>query len=157
MLFLVFQIGKDRYALEARQAVEVVPYLALKKIPQAPRGVAGIFNYRGRPVPAVDLSELTFGRPSGERLSTRIILLRYEHPERPNQTRLVGLIAEHATGMMRRDEKELVDSGVRAGAAPYLGPVFMDDKGVVQLLRVQHLLNESLRELVFAPTNAVET
>ena len=156
MLFLLFQVGKDRYALEARQAVEVVPYLALKKIPQAPPGVAGIFNYRGQPVPAVDLSELTFGAPARERLSTRIILLKFANPESPAQTRLLGLVAERATEIMRREEKEFVDSGVRSGAAPYLGPVLMDEKGVVQLIRTQHLLTHSLRELVFAGTEAVE-
>ena len=41
MLFLLFRLGHDRYALEARRVVEVVPLLALKKIPQAPRGVVG--------------------------------------------------------------------------------------------------------------------
>ena len=54
MLFLLFQLGKERYALEATRVVEVVPLLALKQLPQAPKGVAGIFNYRGRPVPAGD-------------------------------------------------------------------------------------------------------
>jgi chemotaxis-related protein WspB len=150
MLFLLFQIGNDRYALEARQAVEVLPFVALKKIPQAPRGVAGIFNYRGRPVPALDLTELTFGRPSRQRLSTRIILVQYEHSDRPGKPRLLGLIAEQATSMMRREERDFVDPGVRSNAAPYLGPVIMDDKGVIQLLRAQHLLAESVRDLLFS-------
>lgn len=148
MLFLLFQIGDDRYALEARQAVEVLPFLSLKTIPQSPRGVAGIFNYRGRPVPAVDLSAMTFGRPSRERLSTRIIVIRYS--DNSGQSRLLGLIAEQATGMLRRDEREFVDPGVHSRTAPYLGPVIMDDKGVIQLLRAQHLLTENVRELLFA-------
>lgn len=150
MLFLLFQIDKDRYALEARQAVEVLPFLSLKKIPQAPAGVAGIFNYRGRPVPAIDLSALAFGRPSRERLSTRIILVEYEHDDAPGKTRLVGLIAEHATEMMRREERDFVDPGVRPGAAPYLGPVVMDEKGVIQLLHIQHLLAQNMRDLLSA-------
>ena len=79
MLFLLFQMGNDRYALEARRVVEVVPLLELKHLPQAPKGVAGIFNYRGHPVPAVDVSELTLGVPAVERLSTRIIIVH--HPE----------------------------------------------------------------------------
>lgn len=146
MLCLLFQIGKDRYALEAKYAVEVLPYLALRQIPRAPRGVAGIFNYRGRPVPAVDLSELTLGQPARERLSTRIILVNY--PDAQGRFQLLGLIAEHATEMLRRDERDFVDSGVHSNAAPYLGPVVMDDKGVIQLLRVQHLLGGNLRELL---------
>ena len=77
MLFLLFHLGKDRYVLEAGRVVKVLPMVDLKKIPEAPRGVAGIFNYHGQPVPAVDLSELTLGQPAGERLSTRIILIHY--------------------------------------------------------------------------------
>jgi len=50
MLFLLFQLGQDRYALEASRVIEVLPLVSLKRIPQAPRGVAGLFNYRGRPV-----------------------------------------------------------------------------------------------------------
>src|SRR5580765_2744872 len=75
MLFLLFQIGNDRYAIEAQQAIEVVPLVELKRLPHAARGVAGLFNYRGRPVPAIDLSELTSGRTSRECLSTRIIIV----------------------------------------------------------------------------------
>ena len=148
MLFLLFQIGNDRYALEAKHAIEVIPLLALKKIPHAPRGVAGIINYRGQPVPALDLSELTFGRPALERLSTRIIIVHYADAAGRDQH--LGLIAEHATEMMRRSEHDFVASGLNVEAAPYLGPIVMDDKGVIQLLRAQYLLNDKVRELLFA-------
>ena len=94
-MFLLFKIGNDRYALEASHAVEVIPFLALKKIPHAPRGVAGIFNYRGHPVPALDLTQLTLGHPAGERLSTRIILIQY--PDATGRDRLLGLIASLAS------------------------------------------------------------
>ena len=88
MLFLVFQLGKDRYAVEANRVVEVLPLLELKRIPQAPRGIAGIFNLRGRPVPALDLTELTFGQPARERLTTRIILI--QHADAEGQPRFSG-------------------------------------------------------------------
>lgn len=156
MLYLLFQIGNDRYALEAGRAVEVIPFLALKQIPQAPRGVAGIFNYHGQPVPALDLCALTSGRPAREQLSTRIILVKYSDPtDRPGSSGLLGLVAEHATEMMRRDERDFMDAGVKVGAAPYLGPVIMDDQGVIQLLHAQHLLAEGVRELLLAPTSDV--
>jgi chemotaxis-related protein WspB len=148
MLFLLFQLGKDRYALDASRVVEVVPLVALKQLPQAPKGVAGIFNYRGRPVPAVDLSELTFGQPARERLSTRIIIIKY--PGEGAADRLLGLVAEHATEMLRKDAKDFVAAGVEVSAAPYLGPVLMDSKGVVQWVHEQRLLSEPIRDLLFS-------
>jgi chemotaxis-related protein WspB len=147
MLFLLFQLGNDRYALEASRVVEVVPLLELKQIPQAPKGVAGIFNYRGRPVPAVDLSELTLGRPASERLSTRIIIVNYPDPR--GGQRLVGLVAERATETLRKDPKDFVHTGVELGRAPYLGPLLMDAKGVVQLVHEHRLLSESIRDVLF--------
>ena len=64
MLFLVFELGKDRYAIEASQVVEVLHQVNFKQIPRAPAGVAGILDYHGAPVPLIDLSELALGRPS---------------------------------------------------------------------------------------------
>ena len=149
MLFVLFQLGNDRYALEASRVVELVPLLALKKFPHAAKGVAGMFVYRGQPVPAVDLCELMFGRPARDRLSTRIIVVNYGDTGGRHQ--LLGLIAERATATMRCDPKAFKESGVNLAATPYLGPVLMDEKGVIQLLHTQKLLAEKVRELLFAP------
>jgi chemotaxis-related protein WspB len=147
MLFLLFQLGDNRYALEASRVVEVVPLLALKQMPQAAPGFAGIFNYRGRPVPAIDLCQLTLGVPARERLSTRIIIVSCPNPQ--GSARLLGLIAEHATEMLRKDAKDFTDSGFDVGGAPYLGPVLFDTRGSIQWIHEQKLLTENVREVVF--------
>ncbi len=67
MLFLLLQIGEDRYGMEADRVVEVIPPVRLKELPQAPRGVAGIFDYHGQLVPVLDLSDLSIGRPAADR------------------------------------------------------------------------------------------
>lgn len=144
MLFLLFQIGEDRFAIEARQAVEVLPLVELQRLPQTARGVAGVLNYRGRAVPALDLSDITQGRPARELLSTRIILV--QHADRAGRPRLVGLIGERATALIQRDPREFTASGVPA--APYLGPVLMDDQGLIQLIQPQHLLAGEGREAI---------
>jgi len=150
MLFLLFQLGKERYALPANKVVEVVPLLTLKPLPQAPRGMAGIFNYRGRPVPALDLSEITLGRPAEERLSTRIVILKYPLPG--GGSHLVGLIAEHATGMLRQDLSAFKPSGLHLASAPFLGPVLMDGRGVIQLIREEYLVPESVKQMFLPET-----
>ena len=153
MLFLLFQLGKNRYALEASRVVEVVPLLALKQLPQAPKGVAGIFNYRGRPVPAVDLGALTLGQPASERLSTRIIIVNY--PGDAGTHHLLGLVAEHATEMLRKDVRDFTDPGVQLGAAPYLGPILMDGSSAIQWIYEHRLLPEPVRQLLFAEPGAL--
>jgi chemotaxis-related protein WspB len=148
MLFLLFHIGNDRYALDAGRVVEVLPLLTLKLLPQAPKGVAGLFNYRGQPVPAVDLSEMTLGRQAVDSFSTRIILVR--HPGSDGQEHLLGLIAEQATETLRTDKRDFKDSGVHVSSAPYLGPVLMDPAGPIQWIQEQRLLPAKVRDLLFA-------
>jgi chemotaxis-related protein WspB len=152
MLFLLFQLGKERYALPASRVVEVVPLLEMKQLLQAPRGVAGIFNYHGRPVPAVDLCALTLGQPASERFSTRIIIVNY--PDDCGTNHLLGLIAEHVTDMLRKDVNEFLDSGIRLNEAPYLGPILMDNMSPVQWIYEQRLLPEPVRNLLFSAVEA---
>ena len=137
MLFLQFQIGSDRYALEARQAVEVIPLVALQQggaREEPRRGIVGVFNYRGQAVPAVDLSELTVGRRAEERLSTRIIVVKCPRPE--GRVEWLGLIAEQATGLLRQEP----GAGEGVTTARSLGPVMTDEQGVVQLLLPERVL-----------------
>lgn len=146
MLFLTFQLGKDRYAIEANRVLEVLPLLEIKPLPHAPKGIAGTFNLRGRPVPALDLNELTFGLPARHRLTTRIILM--EHADANGQPRLLGLIAEYVTQAIRKERSQFVDPGVTLKAAPYLGPILMDSTDQIQLLYPEHLVSEPIRKLL---------
>jgi chemotaxis-related protein WspB len=147
MLFLTFQLGNDRYALEASRVFEVLPLLDMKSLPTAPGGVAGIINYRGQPVPVMDLNELTLHRKAGERMSTRIILIKY--PDQRGREYPLGLIAEKATSMIRREPSDFIEAGLNLGTAPYLGPILMEDKAPIQWIYGQHLLSDEVRDKLF--------
>ncbi len=147
MLFVLFQLGTERYALDAGQVAKVLPLIHVKQIPLAPAGVAGAINYRGAPVPVIDLGEMALGWPAQRRLSTRIILVHY--PNDGGSTHLLGLIAEKATETMRRDAADFVATGVRNDAAVYLGSVAADSRGLVQRIEVKDLLSAPLREVLF--------
>ena len=147
MLFLLFRLGKDRYALPATQVAEVLPMLEVKRIPQAPPAVRGAFDFRGRPVPLVDLSQMATGVPAREQLSTRIVLVDY--PDGSGGTRLLGLLAEQVTETLRRNPEDFRDSGVGIPEAPWLGPVASDDGGLVQRVEVAQILLPEVRALLF--------
>ncbi len=147
MLFLMFQLGRDRYVLDTGQVAAVLPLLATKQLPGAPAGVAGAISYRGRPVPVVDLALLALGRPAEPRLSTRIILLRY--PSGPGSDDLLGLLVEQAVETIERDQADFATSGVEAGMPPYLGPVASDERGLIQWVRGEALLTPEIRDILF--------
>lgn len=147
LVFLTFRMGGERYAVDAQRVREVLPLVALKKLPQAPRGVAGLFDYRGAPVPVIDLSELTVGTPAPQRLGTRLVLVDY--PGAGGERHLLGLIVERATETLRRDRGDFVDGGVSSTGAPYLGPVCTDAQGMIQWITVERLLPPEVRDSLF--------
>jgi chemotaxis-related protein WspB len=147
MLFLVFELDGDRYALEARQLIEVLPFVNLKRLSKAPPGIAGMFDYHGLPVPAVDLSEVILGRAARRRMNTRMVIVNY--PGDDGVLRLLGLIAERATATARLDAAQFSETGVSHGDAPYLGPVARDARGLIQWLTVPQLLPPAVRSVLF--------
>ena len=148
MLFLIFQLAADRYAIDAADVVEVLPLVNSKRIPHTPAGVAGIFDYHGAPVPLIDLAELTLGTPSQKWMSTRIVLINYR--QGPGEKQLIGLLAEHATETLRRPEEAFQYSGVAVAGAPYLGPVLTDASGIIQRIEISELLSESVCSHLFS-------
>jgi chemotaxis-related protein WspB len=142
MLFLLFRLGSDRYAIDASQIVEILPLISIKKVLRSPPGIAGTINYRGAFVPVIDLTELTLSHPAPSRLSTRIILVRC--CEDDGTLRLLGLIAENATEIAQCEPNDFVPSGITNELAPYLGPIAMGPHGLMQRIEVNKLLTASV-------------
>jgi chemotaxis-related protein WspB len=145
MLFLLFQIANDVYALDTRQIVEVLPLVNVKKIPQAPRAVSGLFTYHGVTMPLVDLSQLANDRESHRVMSTRIVVLRYLDPR--GTERSLGLIVEKTRSTIRRSEEDFAETDVVG--ATFLGGVTRDGDRIVQRIRVEHLLSGDLVDQLF--------
>ena len=55
MQLLTFTVAGQTYAIESRRVVEVLPLVPARPIPHPPAYIRGIFTYRGRLVPLVDL------------------------------------------------------------------------------------------------------
>ncbi len=110
MLLLLFETGNSRFALDSSKVVEIIPLIKLKKIPTSPGYISGIINYHSEAVPILDLCALTEGVPCREVYSTRIILVHY--PLTDEKEKLVGLIAEKVTDVVRSDQGHKQSSGV---------------------------------------------
>ncbi len=147
MLFLLFQLGSDRYALPAGEVAEVLPLVALKGLPGAPTGVAGLIDYRGTAVPVVDLCALALGRPAAHRVSTRVLMVKYPHAR--GDVRLLGVIAERATETIARAPADFQPTGVASEKTRYLGPVAHDARGLIQRVEIGALLTAELRAALF--------
>ncbi len=143
VLYLQFHLGGQRFALDVREVIEVLPRRPLKPIAQAPAWVNGILAHRGQLVPVIDLCALSFGQPAAQRTSTRLVLVRYrgEH--------VLGLVLEQATETLRCQPEEFQPYGLDNGDARYLGPVRQDARGLLQRIEVDDLLTDAVRQVLF--------
>ncbi|KVU13193.1 chemotaxis protein CheW [Burkholderia ubonensis] len=156
MLFLLFELDGERYALEATRIVEVLALAPLKSIPGAPPWIAGAIDRHGKPVPVIDVAQLALGRAARRLRSTRLVVVRCYTPDAPPDAggaagRMLGLIVEHATQTCRIDPARFADSGIATPHARWLGPVAGDASGFVQWVDVRRMLDDDARALLFPP------
>jgi len=147
MMLLLFTVGEDRFGLEVKHIIEIVPYVTLKRMVGAPDCVTGLFNYRQDVVPVIDISKLLAGVPAKKNLSTRIILVDYRAEDGRRHT--VGLLAEHATETVKFDLDAFSSSGIGVKNSDFVSQLAMDEKGIVQCVMVDKLLPKAVGEALF--------
>jgi chemotaxis-related protein WspB len=147
VLLLLFHLDQTAYALDTARVLEVLPLCALRPVPHAPRAVAGVFDYRGRTLPVIDLAELLSGRPAVARLSTRLVVV--EHPDAGGRERSVALMAERCTRMLTCQAADFRDAGVSLAGAAYLGSVASLEGELVQRIEIGRLLTAELSTALF--------
>ncbi len=138
MQLLTFTVAGQTYAIESRRVIEVLPLVPARPIPHMPEFIRGIFTYRGRLVPLVDLAvRLAVGRIQ-ERLSTRVIVVEYSAAAREPQQ--LGLVAENVISVCSAEEADASLPCLEFGDAPFLGRILRIGGLTIQLLEVEKLL-----------------
>ncbi|MFM0732811.1 chemotaxis protein CheW [Paraburkholderia sediminicola] len=154
MLFILFTLDSERYVIDATQVERLMPLTPQsppKTIPGAPSWVAGVLDHEGAPLPVIDLPALALGRPAAQLMSTRVVLVRYPHA---GTVRLLALLLEGATRTIRLSADAFQDAGIDTPHARYLGPVASEAGGLVQWIRVEHLLPDDVKALLFPEAHA---
>jgi len=155
MLFVQFTLDNDRYVIDSSQVERMLSLVPLKAMHGVPQWVAGVLEYEGLPVPVIDLAALALGRRSHERLSTRVALVYYPQESITGvEQRRLGIVLERATRMLTLDRAAFRHAGVEAPHARYLGPLARDEQGLVQWVRIEHLLPEPVQAQLFTQSDA---
>lgn len=146
MLVITFTAGNMKFSLPCRLVMEITPMVRLTPVDNAPDFVSGLFNYRGKVTPVVDLCVINGFPPCSGRMSTRIIIVEYSccghgYP--------LGILAEKVTDTMEIDDSELQSTGLDLPDAPYLGHVVAQEDGLVHLMNVDELLTEQAKKILF--------
>lgn len=141
-LLLLLAVGEQQYAIDSEAVVEVIPRVVLRPMSGAAPHQSGVFNFRGRVVPVVDVSRLIAGTACAEHLSSRIIMVRHRGGE--GSESLVGLLAERVTDTVLKPLNRFQPTESAAAARPFLGGVALDERGLIQLLQIEPLAREAL-------------
>lgn len=146
-MILLFSVGNDNYGINVRDITEVLPSVALKNFPNGPEYVAGLLNYRGQVVPVVDLTLLMTAQASRNRISSRIVLVDYQHENEAHH--LLGLLIEKITETLKIPDHDFTSSGVVTHEAPFLGDIAIHNEAMIQVVDIRRVLPESVKSLLF--------
>lgn len=158
MIFLVFEMDGNPFALAADRIHRIIPFVSTRKLPRAPEAVAGLLEYRGASVPVLDLSILMGFGPSPANLSTRTILTHYADPKSSKPRGLLGLVAPAAIETITISPSDLTAKGIDVRNAPYLGAIASTKGQFIQTLdvdRMNQILPEELKKSLFADSEAI--
>lgn len=149
MLLLSFNINDDKYVIDTRNIIEVTTLVRLKKLPGSIKGIAGLLNYHGTSVPIIDISQLCDKQVQQNTLTTRIIIVNY------TDNRLIGIKAENVTETIRINENDFESTGININENKFLGDVAEIDNRFLQLINIDQLLNDQIRESLFPKNDKV--
>lgn len=147
MLFITFDMMNDRYVIAATDIVEIVPLVNTKKIPDTPDFVKGIINYRGQPIPVIDINEYCGHAECKHTMSTRILLVRYASH---GNVRIIGLIAERVTETINCSHDEFTESGVTSETPAFQTKIARIGGKFIQLVDINKIFSEELDMSLFA-------
>ncbi len=132
MMFLTFTISNKEFAINANEIHEILPLVKIHPLPKPSAKFIGYINYRGQPVPVMDLGVFLGFLPVEAKLSTRIVIINFLQ-ENGNQL-LLGLLADNATDLEKFDEQNIKTPKIDVNKHPLIqGVVFKDDRSIYML------------------------
>jgi chemotaxis-related protein WspB len=146
MQAVVFQVGDERFAIDSASVTEVIPGIPARPVPAAHDALTGVIEYRGHVVPVLDLCRL-FGRGAcPSRLSNRILVCDLtgkvrQWGEGEEGGQYLGVLAENVTRIAELDpDAPGSHPGPETPGVRGLGRILRDDRGLLQLVEVVHLV-----------------
>ena len=111
--YLTFKLDEEYFTVEVTRVREILEFVKITKVPDAPPFMRGMINVRGGVVPVIDL-RLKFGMSITERkVTTRIIVLEIV---KEGKTLVIGALADAVKEVIELRPEQIVpapDIGTR--------------------------------------------
>jgi len=143
-LFLLFNLGNERFAVTTELITEITPLVELTRIPRTESYICGLFNYRGETIPVVDTSMLLFNQPHSRKICTRIIILTRVKGDIISR---IGLIAEKVNKTESFDTDLINRHVLTQKHSPYLGKTLTDEQGEIQIIDLEKFMPDDFDDI----------
>jgi purine-binding chemotaxis protein CheW len=105
--YLTFALGAEEYGLEILKVREIIGYMSITNIPQAPPHVEGVINLRGQVIPIVDLRSKFGMETTTVTDETCIIVVEVSQNTRTFNT---GIIVDHVSEVLAIEDEKIEEA-----------------------------------------------
>lgn len=143
--YVVFKLGKEEYGIDIMNVTEIIQYQESVKVPNSPKFIEGIINYRGKVIPIICLKKKFGIEDSLRDGNTRIIVINLNEKQ-------IGFIVDEASQTVRIDDANIdptpdIIVGIERRYITGVGKI--DDRLII-LIDLEKVLTDEEKEKVEA-------
>lgn len=142
--YVVFKLDDGEFGIDIMNVQEISPYEKATPLPNTPKFMEGVINYRGNVIPIINLKKrFLLGEVQNDK-DTRIIVINLNDKE-------VGFVVDEASQTVRLDDKDIdaapeIISGI--DEKYIIGVGKLDEKRLLILIDLCKVLSgEEIREI----------
>lgn len=98
--YVVFKLGKEEYGIDIMNVKEIGSYKETVKVPNTPKFIDGIINYRGKVIPIINLKKRFNLENTGINADTRVIIINLNEKQ-------IGFVVDEASQTVRLNDNEI--------------------------------------------------
>lgn len=98
--FVIFKLDTEEYGIDIMNVREIAPYQDVSKVPNTPKFIEGVINFRGVVIPIINLKKRFSLSDQGIQPDTRLIVINLEDKQ-------IGFIVDEASETVRLDDSEI--------------------------------------------------
>ena len=141
--YVIFKLDKEEYAIDINNVNEISEYVECTNVPNSPRFISGIINYRGIVVPIVHLREKIELPFSEVNESTRIIIFVMKGKQ-------IGILVDDASKVITINDKNIEEapSIIVDAEEKFISGIGKVENRMIIILDMENLLNEEEKNAV---------
>jgi purine-binding chemotaxis protein CheW len=98
--YVVFKLNKGEFGIDIMNVKEISPYVESTFLPNTPKFVEGVINYRGNVIPIINLKKRFLLGEIEHNKDTRIIIINLNDKE-------VGFVVDEASQTVRLNDEDI--------------------------------------------------